>query len=448
MTNVNIGWLIALWLGGLINVSAQDQSRFSLDEAIDYALQHNRTAISAQKSIQAAYKQKWETTSIGLPQISAKASYNYWLKRQKMVIPANAFDPSAPPGETTQLTFVTPQTLNADITVSQKLFDGSYLVGLQSAKVFLEISKHAKTKTDLQIREQVINAYGNVLMSEASIDITKSNIKTLKSNLFETQEMFVNGFIEEENVEQLQLTLASLESNLKHVERLGNLAYKMLNIVLGRDIQSTLVLSDKLEQLSAQSIDIDMANKTLGLKNNIDFLIAQNNLKSKALLLKLEESKSLPQLSAFFQSALSGNGNDFDQTVNTANMVPSNLLGFNLNLPVFSSFGRTAAVQRKRIELDQAELQVDDLEQQLQLQLTQAQSDYLLAIDQLQTSKERLSLAERIEGKNQIKFSEGLSSSFDLRQAQNQLYSTQQDYIQAMQNLISKKATLETLINK
>jgi len=62
--------------------------------------------------------------------------------------------------------------------------------------------------------------------------------------------------------------------------------------------------------------------------------------------------------------------------------------------------------------------------------------------------KENLSLAERIEKKNQTKFFEGIGSSFGLRQAQTQLYSAQNELLQAMLNVITKKADLETVLNE
>jgi len=56
-----------------------------------------------------------------------------------------------------------------------------------------------------------------------------------------------------------------------------------------------------------------------------------------------------------------------------------------------------------------------------------------------------LNLSERIEKKQQIKFTEGLSSSFDFNDAQRQLYTAQQKYIQTMVNIINKKASLEKI---
>ena len=88
-----------------------------------------------------------------------------------------------------------------------------------------------------------------------------------------------------------------------------------------------------------------------------------------------------------------------------------------------------------------------ETEQKLQLQIASAKSDYQFAIEDYDNKKQNLNLAERIEKKNQTKFFEGISSSFDLRQAQIQLYAAQQEYLQAMLDVINKKAALETLLN-
>ena len=140
---------------------------FSLQQAINYAMEHNRTAKNAASDIEAAEKQKWETTATGLPQISASIDYSKWLQQQLALIPAEFLGGAS--GEFVEVPFGTKQSVNATVILNQKIFDGSYLVGLQSAKVFLEISRNAKEKTDLEIRKAVINAYGNVLLAEESV---------------------------------------------------------------------------------------------------------------------------------------------------------------------------------------------------------------------------------------------------------------------------------------
>ena len=115
-------------------------TQFSLQEAIDYALENNRTAKNAQRDVDAAIKQKWETIATGLPQLDASINYQNFLKQQVSVIPAEFFGGN--PGEFAEVIFGTKQNATATATLNQLIFDGSYIVGLQSTKVFLEISKN------------------------------------------------------------------------------------------------------------------------------------------------------------------------------------------------------------------------------------------------------------------------------------------------------------------
>ena len=70
-----------------------------------------------------------------------------------------------------------------------------------------------------------------------------------------------------------------------------------------------------------------------------------------------------------------------------------------------------------------------------------------MAIETYANKQKNLALAEKIEHKNTIKYKEGIASSFDLRQAQTQLYSNQQEYLQAIIDVINKKAELKNLLN-
>jgi outer membrane protein len=98
--------------------------------------------------------------------------------------------------------------------------------------------------------------------------------------------------------------------------------------------------------------------------------------------------------------------------------------------------------------LEQAKTQLTETEQRLKLQYATAKSEYEFSIEEYETAKSNLQLSERIEKKQQIKFTEGLSSSFDFNDAQRQLYTAQQKYLQSMVEIINKKASLEKVINK
>lgn len=438
--------LILIYLFSTFAFSQQNATSFSLQEAIDFALENNRTAKNAVRDVDAAEKQKWETISTGLPQINAAVDYQNFLKQQVSLIPAEFFGGN--PGDFQEVVFGTKQSVGAFATLSQKIFDGSYLVGLQSVKVYLEITKNAKIKTDLEVRKAVINAYGNVLIAEQSILILESNKAILEKNLFELTKMYENGMGEEESVEQIQISLSSINSDLNKVLRLKIIAYQMLNITMGLDVNTHIILTENLETLTLQNMSLELLETPTAVENNIDYLIAQNDKKSKELLLKLEKSKALPNIDGFINGGYTGFSDDFTFGKSSQKWFGSSLFGVNMSIPIFSSLGRSASTQRAKINLSKAEDDLIETEQKLQLQIAAAKSDYQFTIEDYHNKKQNLKLAERIEVKNQTKFFEGIASSFDLRQAQTQLYSAQQDYLQAMLDVINKKAELETVLNK
>ena len=418
----------------------------SLDQAIDYAIKNSFSSRIAREDIKSAKKQKWETTTIGFPSVDAGIDYQNFLKQQVSLIPAEFF--GGTPGEFTEVIFGTKQNLNLAITLKQLLFDGSYFVGLESARTFLKISEQAKEKTELLTREAVINAYGNVLISEESIKILKGNIQILEKSLNDTQKIFENGLTEEENVEQLEITLGNIKSQLSSVIRLKAIAYQMLNLTMGNDIDVKLTLTDTLDSLTRSNIDLKLISESFNLNNHIDYRIAENDRESKRLLMQLEKSRALPTLNAFINYGTQMNSNS-TSLLDFSGQRGFNysLLGVSLNVPLFSSLARSSRTQRAKINLDIADIQLKETEERLSLEAKMARSDYQLSIENYQTAKKNLDLAEKIEKKQRIKFVEGISSSFDLTQAQNQLYSQQQTFIQSMLDVIAKKAALENALN-
>jgi outer membrane protein len=435
--------LTFLMLAGLLQAQENKESySFSLQQAIDHALQHNYSAINADRDIDISKQKKRETTAMGLPQINANVDYQNYLKQPIILADFNG------DGIDDEFVLGTKQTLNAKATLSQLLFDGSYIVALQASKTYLKYYQNAKQKTNTEIREMVINAYGNVLLAEESIAILEKNKTTLSKTLGDTQETFKNGLIEEENVEQLQITLATINSNLNNATRLKDVAMKMLKFTLGIDINADLTLTEKLDNLSTSNLDLTFSQAEFNVKSNIDYLIATNFTEQRSLELKLEKSKALPSLSGFINYGTTANNDKFTFLNSDQKWFDSSLLGISLNVPIFSGFARSARTQQAKIALDQAKTQLTQTEQQLKLEYERAKSEYEFAVEEYATSKSNLNLAERIERKQQIKFTEGLSSSFDFSEAQRQLYTAQQSYLQSMVNIINKKAALEKIINK
>ncbi len=450
-----------------VGFSQEQNSSYSLEEAIAFALENNYSAINANRDLIDAQKQKWETIAGGLPQITGNISYQNQLKQPVSLLPAAAFDNTQStidvvndyfdanqtnfevnsPEGFIPIVFGTKQQASATATLSQQIFNGSYIVGVQASKAFIRYSNNNKEKTDLEVRRSVVDAYGNVLLAKESVLILERNKTALEKNLNETQKIYENGLGDEESVEQLQITLASIESQLKNAIRLKDITLKMLNIVMGLPIDSPTTLKENLDELTQKQLQLDLLSTDLTIENNIDYKLTYNLNEQRFYELKLAKSRALPTLNAFVNYGTSSFSNSFDFFNGDQKWFDSSILGFDLSVPIFSSFKRRASTQRAKIALEKAKTQLSETEEKIKLQLKSAKSNYTFAIEEYETSKNNLALAERIEKKNQIKYYEGLASSFELRQAQVQLYAAQQEYLQSMVAVINNKTALEIILN-
>lgn len=438
--------LLLIILFAVQGLKAQDTYSFSLEEAVAFALENNYTVRNARLDIDAAEKQKWEATATGLPQIDGSIDYQNWLKQQVTFIPSEIT--GGPPGEFTPVVFGTKQNISATFTMNQLVFDGSYLVGLQSARTFLKISNLAKEKTDQTIREAVINAYGNVLVARETLDILNKNKAVLEKNLNETRILLQTGFVEEQDYEQQQITLLKIDNDINRSTRLEDIARQALNLTLGIPIETDVELTESLENLALKSTDLQMLHQDFNLENHIDFKIADNQVLADELFVKYEKSKNIPSINAFVNYSTFQFANNLIFFRNPEdNWFNSSLFGLSMKIPVFSSLQRNARTQQAKISLMQSEIKRQEISENLKLQVSTARNKYQFALDQFQTSKENLSLAESIADKEQIKFFEGLSSSIDLTNTQNQLFGSQQDYIQSILEIIQSKVELENALN-
>ena len=417
----------------------------TLDEAIEYGINNNFSVKNANREIEKAQKDRWSTIAIGLPQIYAEVNYQNFLEMPVSLVPAEFFGGQS--GEFAEISFGTKQKIVGSVRMDQLIFDGSYIVGLEASKIFLKISENIYEKTTLETKKIIVNNYAAALLAGENVKLLNKNKKKLEENVSEIHQLFKNGFVEEESVEQIQLTLANINTQLKYAVNLSKIIHEMLKFNLGIPVEKKVVLSSQISEIIDESNLIFENQNNFNISNNIDIKIAENNFLSESLLYKYEKSKFLPSLKAFINGSYTGNNEKFDFAKNNQKWFGSSLFGLSLDIPLFSSFSKKVNSQKAKISMQQAETKLNETQYRIRMEIETALNDYQLAIENYFTEKENLGLAERIENKNQVKYFEGMVGSFELRQAQLQLYSSQSKYLSSIQNLIERKINLETLIN-
>ncbi|MEA3318199.1 MAG: TolC family protein [Bacteroidota bacterium] len=439
--------LFSLLIISFVAYSQTDSTiTISLSEAQDIALESNVNVINAKLDVEISDKKVWETTTIGLPQVSAEGSYNNNLSLATSLLPAVIF--GGPEGEFMEVHFGTQHNFNGTATISQLIFSGSYIVGLQAAKVYKSLSKNQLSKTKIDTKANVAMGYYSILLAENNKDILESNISTLKKTLKESEAMYKAGYMDETEVDKLKISLSNIENNLNSVNRQIEYLYSLLNLQLGIDNNIKIELTNTLDEVLSTINYSSVIKNNLSVENNIDYKIVKTQVKLQELNLKKEKAEYLPTLSAFYNYSENAMRNEFNPFDGSEKWFQSSMLGFSLKVPIFSSGKRHSKVQQANLELQKTQNSQKLLSESIDNSYLQAKNNFITANDNMLNAKANVQLAKKVLEKTTVKYKNGLSSSMELNQTNSDYLNTTSKYTQAIIDVLNAKIELEKIINK
>jgi outer membrane protein len=437
-----IGILLGILFGQI--AGAQVMS-FTLEEAQSYAIEN---AYSVQNNVLEYEKSKkilLENISRGLPQVFASANWNNNLNLQAFVVDMGD-GPSA-------LTIGTPYTGAGTISGEQLIFDGSYIIAVLGSQVLKENSLNEVEKSSIDVREQVANAYHLVLVNQRTLKIVKDNLAFITKNYNESKKMFEVGFMEETDVDQLELIKSNLENQIDFLDKQNNIAMMLLKFNMGMDVTQTIELTDDIETLMTFSQDgASLLNTQFELEENIDYRILTTQERGQTLNLKNENMAYLPKLKLnyLYQHNVFGTNPGLfvgTENVDYVNNIQQNF-GLNLSVPILTGGSRMARVAQAKINLDQIDIYKKQLRDNLKLQYETAKAEYSYALNSYYTQQRNVEISKKIRDTNSKKFSEGIIGSLEFTQAENQYQDALRSIIEAANNVLDKKVKLEKIIGK
>jgi outer membrane protein len=424
----------------VIGQSDNEILKLSLEQARQYALEHSIAMKTARADLKIAEKQIWEITATGLPQVDASLGYQYFFDIPTSLVPAEFF--GGQPGEFAEIQFGIEQNLNASATVSQLIFDGSYIVGLRAARIFSELAKQNLKRSELEVHNQVTETYLLALLSSENLTIVEKNLANMERTLAETEQILKAGFTDPINVDQLKLSVANMTNTITNLRRQKTITENLLKFLMGVDIDAGLELSDSLDGLF-ETVSLEATAAGFEPEMHIDYRIMLSQENMDFMAMRREQSFSLPRLTASYTYQQMAMRNEFNFLESGLPWFPTSLLAVNLNIPVFSSGYRVSRVQQAKLQLEKSKLATERVSQSLKLQMQQARAEYESAMEKYSNEKENLALARRIMDRTTIMHREGLASSLELTQASDQLLTTQANYLSAVFELLNAKNNIE-----
>lgn len=442
---------------------SQEVQKFSLKEAQAFALEHNYDMRNSNTDIQIAEKKVKESLAIGLPQVNGRLSNTNYISVPTTLMPdfltpaifgVNEYYFDLQPVKDLEgqqffpVQFGTEYNASAEISASQILFSGQYLVGVRAARTFLERTRMENYKTELDVKDAIARAYYFVLVTEDNHNILSENLKSLEDMAWQTRETFKLGFIEETDADQLDLLVANLKTTLLTLENQIDIAYSNLKYNLGLKLEDEITLTDNLDDLLEKVDYLALINTKFDVSGNIDYQILKKQKELAFNQLKLEQSAYLPSLNAFFTAQTQAMRNEYNFFDTEKEWYPSSFWGVEMSIPIFSSGNRAAKVQMAKLELEKMDAYESQMKSGLTINENTSKNDFSNAYLVHQNKKTNLELAERIYNQTKEKFKLGVSGSMDLLQAYNQYLTAESEYINSLLELLDKKLVLEKLFTQ
>jgi outer membrane protein TolC len=271
----------------------------------------------------------------------------------------------------------------------------------------------------------------------------RQNLTNLEKTLLETTRVFEAGFTDPISVDQLRLATSNLKNTISNLERQANLAKNLLKFQIGMELDTLLELTDNLEGLFESLSAEAMQFGNFDPENHIDYRLMKSQQDMNLMGLRLKQSRFMPSVNASFVMQESAQRNKFNFFSKDESWFPTTLVAVNLNIPIFSSGMRSARVSQRKLELQKSELATWQVRQSLELEMQRALADWKTAFDQNQNQKGNLDLAKRILDRTVIMHREGLATSLELTQANDQFLKAQGDYLNTLFDLLNAKNNIE-----
>lgn len=438
--------MVSVLLGVNLAIAQQNNEtkKFSLNDAVSFALKNNDSLKNAVLDEQIAQKKVKEITANGLPQINATSSLNHFIKVPSVEIPNPFLSPSNP-SPTLSFPQGIPYSWNNTIQASQLLFDGTFFLGLKAAKEFVEMSKIDIKRSEIDVENNVTKGYYTALIIDENIQLFENTLKRIEKTYFDINELYKNGLVEKIEADRLRLTLANTQTQFSQLKDQKELVYYSLKMQMGLRVNDKIELSDKLNQLMVTD-NGTATNEKANYENRIEYrklLLAEklNNLDKKRY-----QYGYLPSLAAFGNYTYNTFGVEFSNLGNK--FFDGTLVGAQLSLPIFDGLRKSAQIQQVKLNAQKLTNTKKMVENLIDLDRTNAQSRYERAKEQLVIQKDNFSLAQDIYNKSSLKLKEGVGSTLELTNADNDLKQAQTNYLTSIYNWLNAQIELKRAIGK
>ncbi|MBA3704690.1 MAG: TolC family protein [Bacteroidetes bacterium] len=438
---------VILFIGFLITLSSFAQTKdsstsysFSITQAIDFAMKNQKDVKNAIIDESLALEKVHETRAIGLPQINSSFDVKDFIEIPTTLLPAEFV--GGPPGSFIPVKFGTQYNGTASLEGSQLLFNAEYFLGLKASKVYRELSARATERTKIETAATVTKAYYTVLISQERMKLMDANIARVKKVMEDTKVLLNNGLVEKLDLDRLTVTYNNLLVEQEKIQRLLDLGTHLLKFQMGMNINTALTLTDKLEGVKLDIVNVASTDK-FDYAKRVEYNLFETQYRMAKLDLKRQQRSYLPTALAY--GSLSGNAyrNTFSIFSMGYGWYPTALIGGTIRMPIFTGLQRNAKNQQAKLSLLKAENNMDFIKKSIDLELASSVTTLQNASLSLDNQKKNIAIAEDVVRVTKLKYEQGVGSNMEMITAETALKEAQTNYFNALFDAIVAKTDFD-----
>jgi outer membrane protein TolC len=414
---------------------------FSLKQAVDYAITHQVQVKNSQLDLQNANAKINEIKAIGLPQVNGSVALTNNIVLQRVFIPAKIFNPAAAEGELIAAKFGVENSGFANVSLSQLVFDGTYLLGLKASSVYKDLAVKSVTQSKQQVAENVTKAYYGILVNEKRLALLSLNVSRLDTLLKETRALNKQGFVEKIDVQRLDVQANNLRTELENVVRLQELSFSLLKFQMSYPMDEPIRLSESLDQVELSTFNLNPKGE-FSYANRIEYSILQTQENLAELDYKSIKAGYLPRLLLNANYGYNAGANAFGDLM-TKQWFDNSAITVSLQIPIFDGYSKKYKAIQSQNNLQKVRQSFDLLKSSIDMQRSQASITLKNALESMKEQKANLDLANEISRVTRVKYQNGVGSNLEVLNAESSIKESQANYFTALYNALIAKVEVE-----
>jgi len=424
----------------LSSLAATAQS-FSLKQAVDYAIVHQVQVKNSQIDLQNASAKINEIKAMGLPQVNGSLALTNNFILQRVFIPAKIFNPAAAEGELIAAKFGVENSGFASVSLSQLVFDGTYLLGLKASAVYKDLAVKSVSQSKQQVAENVTKAYYGILVNEKRLGLLRLNLARLDTLLKETRALNKQGFVEKIDVQRLDVQANNLRTELENVLRLQELSLTLLKFQMAYPMEEPIRLSETLEQVELSSFNLNPKGD-FTYSNRIEYSILQTQENLAELDLKSIKAGYLPRLLLNANYGYNAGANAFGDLLKKQ-WFDNSAITVSVQIPIFDGYAKKYKAVQSENNLQKVRQSYNLLKSSIDMQRSQASITLKNALESMKEQKSNLDLANEISRVTRVKYQNGVGSNLEVLNAESSIKESQANYFTALYNALIAKVEVE-----